>query len=351
MDQAKTSQFADKIFSDMAGAMGMGMAYLGVKTGLFKVMAERGPVTTGELAAALGMIPRYVEEWLLGMTAAGYLECDSQAGTFSLPEEHAFLLASEGTDHYAGGLPYGAISFLWAAPRVARAFRDGGGVDFKEFPEDCHAALDLMNRGNYDNRLVPAWMREMPTVTDALNGGGSALDVGCGAGRVSLNLARAFPCARFMGVDTDPRSIKLARAEADKAGLAERVEFVAGTIDSLPPRLKFDLITLCDCLHDLGTPEETLGMIRERLTPDGTLFIMEPKAADRPEDNRNSVATMFYGFSLFHCMTQSLAKGGPGLGTCMGPARTEALIREAGFTRFKRLPIKSRVNLFYEVRA
>ena len=30
-------------------------------------------------------------------------------------------------------------------------------------------------------------------------------------------------------------------------------------------------------------------------------------------------------------MTQSLAQGGPGLGTCMGPARTEALLRDAGF--------------------
>jgi hypothetical protein len=29
---------------------------------------------------------------------------------------------------------------------------------------------------------------------------------------------------------------------------------------------------------------------------------------------------MLYGFSIFHCMTQSLAQGGPGLGTCMGPA-------------------------------
>jgi hypothetical protein len=48
-------------------------------------------------------------------------------------------------------------------------------------------------------------------------------------------------------------------------------------------------------------------------------------------------------------MTQSLAQGGPGLGACMGPARTEALMREAGFGRVQVLGIKSPVNLFYEV--
>ena len=77
-----------------------------------------------------------------------------------------------------------------------------------------------------------------------------------------------------------------------------------------------------------------VGLTRDFLKPDGTLFVVEPKAADRLEDNRNSVATMFYGFSIFHCMTQSLARGGPGLGTCMGPAAAEKLLREAGFSRF-----------------
>jgi hypothetical protein len=59
---------------------------------------------------------------------------------------------------------------------------------------------------------------------------------------------------------------------------------------------------------------------------------------------------MFYGFSVFHCMTQSLAQGGPGLGTCMGPERTEQLMRDAGFSRFEVLDINSQVNLFYAVR-
>jgi hypothetical protein len=77
---------------------------------------------------------------------------------------------------------------------------------------------------------------------------------------------------------------------------------------------------------------------------------MEPKAADRLADNVNPLGAVYYGFSLFHCMTQSLAQGGPGLGTCLGPERTMALLREGGFSDAVPLPIKSQTNLFYLAR-
>ena len=351
MDRNKISQFADKVFAEMAGAMSMGMAFLGIQTGLFRAMAGQGAMTPQALAAATGLQPRYVEEWLLGMAAAGYLDYDGERGAFSLPEEHAFLLASEGTDHFMGGLPLGAVSFLSVGPRVAEAFREGGGVAFAEFPEECYLALGLMNQGNYRHRLTEIWMQSLPDAVQALERGGQALDFGCGVGEVSLNLARAYPKARFFGVDTHAQSVAKAQAAAEAAGLGDRVRFFTGSLEALPAGTRFELITACDCVHDLAAPEQTLRQLRERLAPEGTLFVAEPKVADRPEDNRNSVSTMFYGFSLFHCMTQSLAQGGAGLGTCLGKTRTEALMRSAGFTRFRPLAIQSRVNLFYEVKA
>jgi hypothetical protein len=90
--------------------------------------------------------------------------------------------------------------------------------------------------------------------------------------------------------------------------------------------------------------------MRALLKPDGVLLAIEPKAADRLENNLNPIATMYYGFSVFHCMTQSLAHGGPGLGTCMGPARARSLMREAGLSRFDVLEIKSPVLAFYAAR-
>ena len=106
-----------------------------------------------------------------------------------------------------------------------------------------------------------------------------------------------------------------------------------------------------DCLHDLAQPEATLAEIRARMAPGGVLMVMEPRAADRLADNSNPLGTVYYGFSLFHCMTQSLAQGGPGLGTCMGPEKAMSLLSNAGFSDVKELSIKSQTNMFFAGRA
>jgi 2-polyprenyl-3-methyl-5-hydroxy-6-metoxy-1,4-benzoquinol methylase len=188
-------------------------------------------------------------------------------------------------------------------------------------------------------------MKALPAEAERLAAGGRALDVGCGSGRVSIALAKAFPKAEIIGIDPDAESIERAKQNA-----LPNAKFFPRRTSEMQKTPAFDLITLCDVLHDLPAPLDTLREIRALLKPDGALFLIEPKAADHLEDNRNAVATTFYGFSLFHCMTQSLAQGGPGLGTCMGPAATEKLARDAGFTRFERLDLKSLTNLFYAAR-
>ena len=106
MNKDKIKGFADNVYRDMAGAMAMGMAYVGVRNGLFRLMSGKGPMTKEEVVASSKLQSRYVEEWLAGMTAAGYLEYDPDAKSFHLPDEHSYLLASEGTDHFMGGLFY-----------------------------------------------------------------------------------------------------------------------------------------------------------------------------------------------------------------------------------------------------
>jgi 2-polyprenyl-3-methyl-5-hydroxy-6-metoxy-1,4-benzoquinol methylase len=330
------------VFRDMAGAMAAGMAYVGTRTGLFRAMQGKGAMRAEEVARESGLQPRYVEEWLKGMASAGYLEYDSER--FTLTDEQAYFLASEGSDHFVGGLLAMVPPLLRVAPEVAEAFARGGGVAFESFGPDCVQALDLVNRGQYESRLASYWLQAVPEAAKRLAAGGRALDVGCGSGSVCAALAKAFPQAEIVGIDPDAESIR--RAKQNASG----VRFFQETTSQLERGSGFDLITLCDVLHDLAAPLATLREIRALLKPEGVLFVVEPKAADRLEDNRNPVATTFYGFSLFHCMTQSLARGGPGLGTCLGPAATEKLVREAGFSRFEKLDLKSLTNLFYAAR-
>lgn len=343
MDKEKVKLAVEHVFRDMAGAMTAGMAFVGTRTGLFRAMQGKGAMSAAELAEATGLQPRYVEEWLKGMASAGYLHYEKER--FELKDEYAYFLASDGTDHFVGGMWEMVPALMKVAPRVAEAFEKGGGVRFEEFGHECVEALDLINRGQYEARFADYWLSAIPEVVDRLRAGGRALDVGCGSGRVCIALKKAFPKAEVVGIDPDAESIGRAKAAAPQG-----IRFEQKTTGEMARGEGFDFISICDCIHDLAEPVKTLAEIRALLKPGGTLFIIEPKAADRVEDNRNPVATMFYGFSLFHCMTQSLARGGPGLGTCLGPAGTERLVREAGFREFKRLDLKSQTNLFYSAK-
>jgi hypothetical protein len=177
MEQERVKGFADKVFGDMAGAMTAGLGFVGVKSGLFRAMAGKGFLTPVELAGTTKLQSRYVEEWLKAMVCAGYLEYEPDADTYRLPDEHAFLLASEGTDHFMGGLFCMAPVLLRVAPSVALAFKRGGGVPFEEYGADGVEALGLINQGQYEQRFAGHWLKSLPEVVGRLEAGFGRFEV------------------------------------------------------------------------------------------------------------------------------------------------------------------------------
>lgn len=65
------------------------------------------------------------------------------------------------------------------------------------------------------------------------------LDVGTGSGAIALAVADELPGCEVTATDTSPGALEVARANAERLGLAERVRFLAGT---LPEGESFDLI-------------------------------------------------------------------------------------------------------------
>jgi SAM-dependent methyltransferase len=151
------------------------------------------------------------------------------------------------------------------------------------------------------------------------------------------------------GYDVDLLSLERARAAARAEGL-ENVCFEQIGAEGLPVEIPFQLITTFDVIHDIAEPLAALRRIHGALAPGGTYLMVEPRASDRLEDNLHAGGAMLYAMSTLHCMTQSLARGGVGLGAAWGPKRAEELCREAGFTRFRELEIENPFNAFYEVR-
>ena len=122
MDKDKTQQFMMKVVGDVGASVAAGLVFIGDRVGLFQAMAGAGPLRLDEVVEKTGLQARYVEEWLGGMVSAAYLTYDPEAQTYTLPDEHAFFLASQGTDHYLGGLFKGLPGLLSVAPKVATAF-------------------------------------------------------------------------------------------------------------------------------------------------------------------------------------------------------------------------------------
>lgn len=352
MDKERAQRFMQKVIGDVGTALSGALVLVGDRTGLFRAMAGAGPLQAAELARRSGVHPRYVEEWLAAMVCAGYVDHDPQTGRFTLPEEHAMYFADAAAETYLGGMFTGLPGMMAMAPKLADAFVQGKGLSFAEFGEGLPVALEQMNRTVYENRLVRSWLATMPQVVERLQAGGRAIDVGCGTGVVPLVLARAFPKASIEGLDLDPRSIAIARGYAEQAGLQQRVRFIQAPVDALSGQPGYDLITTFDVVHDLPDPLGALRRIRAALSDGGTYLMVEPKVDDALERNReNPLGRMLSAMSCLHCVPQSLAQGGPGLGACWGPTRARELAAEAGFSRFAVLPARSLAMAFYELRA
>jgi hypothetical protein len=65
--QQRIEQFAGQVVTDLAAAMAGVMTNLGHKLGLYRAMAESGPIHSDELARRTGTNERSVREWLLGL--------------------------------------------------------------------------------------------------------------------------------------------------------------------------------------------------------------------------------------------------------------------------------------------
>ena len=163
-------------------------------------------------------------------------------------------------------------------------------------------------------------------------------------------MARAFPNSTFVGSDYHEGSIETARKRAKEAGVADRVRFEATPAASHPGE-NYDLVTMFDCLHDMGDPVGAARQVAGLLAPDGTWMIVEPNAGDRTEDNFNPVGRAYYGFSTLLCTPASLSQDvGLALGAQAGPAKIRGVVEQAGFGRF-RTAAETPFNLVFEARA
>jgi SAM-dependent methyltransferase len=349
IDESKLESFVMRAVSDLAAAQGGFMVSLGSKLGLYKAMANAGPISSKELAARAGCAERYVREWLNAQVAGSYVEFHAQSDTYELSPEQAMVLADENSPVFIPPAWNVPAAMWFDEDKTLEAFRTGKGVAWGEHHDRLHCGVAAFYRNGYRGNLVQQWLPALEGVVPKLEAGITVADVGCGHGHSTILMAQAFPRSRFRGFDAHAPSIDEARKHAVEAGVADRVSFdVARAVDY--PDERYGLICFFDCLHDLGDPVAAARYAEGALASDGTVMLVEPFANDRLESNLGPIARLFYAGSTAICCAHAVSEGGQlVLGAQAGEARLRDVFRKAGFARFRRAA-ETPFNLILEAR-
>jgi ubiquinone/menaquinone biosynthesis C-methylase UbiE len=348
IDEDKLMDFLHRFVGDLGATAAAGNVVVGDRLGLYRALAER-PQRPAELANRTGTSPRYVEEWLRGQAAGGYVEYQPTDGTYSLTEEQAFVLTNPDGPVYAPGAFQLALGALRAEPRITEAFRTGEGVGWHQHDAEVFVGCERFFRPGYSANLIASWLPALDGVEAKLRAGARVADVGCGHGASTLLMAGAYPQSTFVGSDYHDESIDQARKRGEEVGVDGRVTFEVAAAQSFNDG-PYDLVTTFDSLHDMGDPLGAARHIRSVLKPDGTWMIVEPYAGDSVTDNLNPVGRVYYSLSTFLCVPNALSQnGGYALGAQAGPEPVRRLATHAGFSRFRRVA-DTPFNIVYEAR-
>ena len=231
-DAISADQQVARIFEWRRGFNTIHLIDVGVRLGLFKALAETPGATAEEVAARLKLHAPYVSVWC--KTAYGMELLDADEGPrYRLAPHFDVILAAPTHPRYLGG--YVRLGTEVAAEdfkRCLQAFRTAEVKPFQGRGEQFNQAIAESTQGLQvvtAKKILPG-LEGLPARLEA---GGALLEVGCGTGNLLLQLAKAFPKARVMGVDIEADSLAAARAKI--AGAACRNGSRRGREPSRPP--------------------------------------------------------------------------------------------------------------------
>lgn len=346
---------ADRLFRSTLGMVDVLTVYLGERLGLYRALADSGPVTAPGLAEAAGVDARYVREWLEQQTVSGLLEvldADVPADDrrYLLPPEHAEVLLDRDSLLYSTPLVRLMVATALQVPALMGAYRDGGGVPWAAYGADMREGQADGNRPWFLGPLAREWLPAVPGLAARLADGGHVADIGCGEGWSSIGIASAHPGCRVDGFDLDADSVEAARQHASDAGVQDRVSFHLGDAAQVAQGTGYALVIALECIHDLAAPVPVLAGMRALAAPDGEVLVLDERTTERFTGHGDEVEQLLYGWSTLICLPDSLSHpGSVGTGTVMRPGTMRDYAVAAGFATVEEVPIDHDVLRLYRL--
>ena len=338
----------ERLFGAANAAFDIFGVYLGERLGLYRALAAHGPLDAAGLAEAAGIDERYGREWLEQQAATGILQ--HEAGSFALPPEHAAVLADRDDPSYFAPLARMIVAAGGKLPALTSAFGTGDGIGWDEYGLDMIEGQSELNRPMFIHQLGQDILPAIAEVHSRLSKPGARVaEVGFGGGWAAIGIARAYADATVSGFDPDAESVRIASANAEEAGLAERITFHG--IDGAQAAARgetFDLVCAFECVHDMANPVAVLASMRALAGTDGTVLIMDERVADSFDGPADDVERFMYGWSVTACLPNGRAEyPSAATGTVLRTPTLERYASEAGFSAVEVLPIENDFFKFY----
>lgn len=329
--------------------------YLGDRLDLYRLLHTGGPATPAELAMRAQTDERYTREWLEQQAMTGILACDNPDVSpterrYRLPEGYERVLIDPTSLTPMAAYARIVAGTLAPLPELLAAYRTGAGVPFAAYGADLGEGQASTTLPLFIHLLAREWLPAMPELHARLQADPPArlADIGMGHGWSSIEIARAYPNARVDGFDLDPESVVAARANAEAAGLTDRVAFHLR--DAGDPELagSYDVVFAFECVHDMANPVAALAAMRRLVAPDGIVLVVDEQAAESFTPNGDPDQRMLYGFSVFHCLPVGrVDHPSAETGAVMRPDIFRRYAADAGFTSVEIVPIAHDGFLFY----
>jgi len=345
----------ERLFESTLGAWDLLAVYIGDRLGLYRALAEGGPLTAARLAEATGTHKRYVREWAEQQATAGILnvdDADADEPRFGLPPGHDEALLDETSLNYIAPIGKLVVACTEPLPALLEAFRSGNGVPYSDYGANLHEGQAAFTRPMFEQLLGSEWLPSIPDVHERLQADPPArvADVACGAGHSSRAIARAYPTVHVDGIDADEASIDEARRHLAGSDVEDRVTFHHR--DAADPRFahRYDLVYVHESLHDMSFPVHVLRACRGLLADGGSVVVGDERVADRFAPPGDDLERFYYGFSVLHCLPVGMVgDGAAGTGAVMRVDTVRRYADEAGFGRFEVLPIENDFYRFYRL--
>lgn len=185
-------------------------------------------------------------------------------------------------------------------------------------PEYDDKAIRFLEALWGEGYLSPGGPEEVDRIVEGLAlGGRTLLDIGCGAGGVTLHLLDKHGLANATGFDVEGPVITEARRRAQARGLAMRASFVQGKPGPLPfPDASFDVVFSKDALLHVPDKDALFAEIFRVLKPGG-VFAASNWMIGHDDEPSEAMKAYVAAEGLSFAMAS--------------PARYAAAMRDAGF--------------------